>query len=152
MPAKRQWCARDRCVFSAAGLRRCRAGPTRVRASRPQVVDPMGSIDGWVDPEVQAMEKMIHSAIDLSFEERNRAKEGARAWPCRCSARAACSCDGTFRVRADGCGAPQAKRPLAAPTTEGHRKTATRSRSSCTRSAAGSSYRRARRRMRSSRR
>lgn len=42
-----------------------------------QVVDPMGSIDGWVDPEVQAMEKMIHSAIDLSFDERNRAKEGA---------------------------------------------------------------------------
>ncbi|KAL1526916.1 hypothetical protein AB1Y20_015607 [Prymnesium parvum] len=42
----------------------------------PVVVDPMGAIDGWVDPEVQAMEKMIHGAIDLSFDERNRAKEG----------------------------------------------------------------------------
>jgi len=42
----------------------------------PVVVDPMGQIDGWVDPEIEAMQKMIHGALDASFEERNRAKEG----------------------------------------------------------------------------
>lgn len=46
----------------------------------PVVVDPMGSIDGWVDPEVQAMQNMIHSAVDASFEEVNRAKEGATSF------------------------------------------------------------------------
>jgi hypothetical protein len=39
----------------------------------------MGSIDGWVDPEIEAMQNMIHGAIDASFEDRNRAKEGARS-------------------------------------------------------------------------
>ena len=39
----------------------------------------MGSIDGWKDPEVKRMEDMIHGAIDASFEDRNRAKEGVRA-------------------------------------------------------------------------
>lgn len=39
-------------------------------------MDPMGSIDGWVDPEIEAMQNMIHGAIDASFEDRNRAKEG----------------------------------------------------------------------------
>jgi hypothetical protein len=37
----------------------------------------MGSIDGWVDPEVKAMQDMIYGAVDASFEDRNRAKEGA---------------------------------------------------------------------------
>ena len=45
----------------------------------PVVVDPMGQIDGWVDPEIEAMQKMIHGALDASFEERNRAKEGSRS-------------------------------------------------------------------------
>ena len=36
----------------------------------------MGSIDGWVDPEIASMQEMIHGAIDASFEDRNRAKEG----------------------------------------------------------------------------
>lgn len=36
----------------------------------------MGSIDGWVDPEIKAMQDMIHGAVDASFEDRNRAKEG----------------------------------------------------------------------------
>jgi phosphatidylethanolamine-binding protein (PEBP) family uncharacterized protein len=46
----------------------------------PVVVDPMGQIDGWVDPEIEAMQKMIHGALDASFEERNRAKEGANSF------------------------------------------------------------------------
>ena len=46
----------------------------------------MGSIDGWVDPEVKAMEDMIHGAIDASFEDKNRAKEGA------CPAAAVANC------------------------------------------------------------
>lgn len=43
----------------------------------PVVVDPMGQIDGFVDPEIERMQQMIHGAIDASFEESNRAKEGA---------------------------------------------------------------------------
>ena len=39
----------------------------------------MGSIDGWVDPEIEAMQNMIHGALDASFEDRNRAKEGPAA-------------------------------------------------------------------------
>jgi len=46
----------------------------------PVVVDPMGQIDGWVDPEIEAMQKMIHGALDASFEERNRAKEGKNSF------------------------------------------------------------------------
>ena len=34
----------------------------------PVVVDPMGQIDGWVDPEIEAMQKMIHGALDASFD------------------------------------------------------------------------------------
>ena len=41
----------------------------------------MGQIDGFVDPEIEAMQNMIHGALDASFEERNRAKEGARRVP-----------------------------------------------------------------------
>jgi phosphatidylethanolamine-binding protein (PEBP) family uncharacterized protein len=48
-------------------------------AAAPIVVDPMGQIDGWVDPEIERMQHMIHGAIDASFEESNRAKEGASA-------------------------------------------------------------------------
>jgi phosphatidylethanolamine-binding protein (PEBP) family uncharacterized protein len=46
----------------------------------PVVVDPMGQIDGWVDPEIEAMQNMIHSALDQSFEDKNRAKEGATSF------------------------------------------------------------------------
>ena len=46
----------------------------------PVVVDPMGQIDGWVDPEIEAMQNMIHGALDASFEERNRAKEGTNSF------------------------------------------------------------------------
>eukprot|EP00325_Prymnesiales_sp_UTEX-LB-985_P025934 CAMPEP_0174722864 /NCGR_PEP_ID=MMETSP1094-20130205/39490_1 /TAXON_ID=156173 /ORGANISM="Chrysochromulina brevifilum, Strain UTEX LB 985" /LENGTH=222 /DNA_ID=CAMNT_0015923807 /DNA_START=41 /DNA_END=709 /DNA_ORIENTATION=+ len=46
----------------------------------PVVVDPMGSIDGWVDPEIASMQNMIHGAIDASFEDRNRAKEGSNSF------------------------------------------------------------------------
>uniref|UniRef100_A0A7S4C6H5 Uncharacterized protein n=1 Tax=Chrysotila carterae TaxID=13221 RepID=A0A7S4C6H5_CHRCT len=46
----------------------------------PVVVDPMGSIDGWVDPEVKAMQDMIHGALDASYDERNRAKEGSTSF------------------------------------------------------------------------
>jgi len=46
----------------------------------PVVVDPMGSIDGYVDPEIKAMEDMIHGAVDASFEDENRAKEGATSF------------------------------------------------------------------------
>ena len=35
----------------------------------PVVVDPMGAVDGWVDPEIKAMQDMIHNAVDLSFED-----------------------------------------------------------------------------------
>jgi len=53
-----------------------RLGMKEDAGQAPVVVDPMGSIDGWVDPEIQNMQKMIHGAIDASFEDRNRAKEG----------------------------------------------------------------------------
>jgi phosphatidylethanolamine-binding protein (PEBP) family uncharacterized protein len=46
----------------------------------PVVVDPMGSIDGWVDPEIERMQQMIHGALDASFEERNRPKEGSTSY------------------------------------------------------------------------
>ena len=46
----------------------------------PVVVDPMGAIDGYVDPEIEAMQKTIHSALDESFEDRNRAKEGTQRY------------------------------------------------------------------------
>ena len=36
----------------------------------------MGSIDGWVDPEVKRMQDAIYGMVDESFEDRNRAKEG----------------------------------------------------------------------------
>ena len=42
----------------------------------PIVVDPMGQMDGWVDPEIENMQNMIHGAIDMAFEDRNRAPEG----------------------------------------------------------------------------
>ena len=41
-----------------------------------QVVDPMGEIDGWVDPEIKSMQDMIYGAVDASFDDRYRAKEG----------------------------------------------------------------------------
>ena len=53
-----------------------RLGMKEDAGQAPVVVDPMGQIDGWVDPEIEAMQKMIHGALDASFEERNRAKEG----------------------------------------------------------------------------
>lgn len=46
----------------------------------PVVVDPMGSIDGWVDPEIKAMQDMIYGAVDASFDDANRAKEGATSF------------------------------------------------------------------------
>lgn len=46
----------------------------------PVVVDPMGAIDGYVDPEIEAMQKTIYSALDESFEDRNRAKEGTQRY------------------------------------------------------------------------
>lgn len=53
-----------------------RLGMKEDAGQAPVVVDPMGSIDGWVDPEIENMQNMIHGALDASFEERNRAKEG----------------------------------------------------------------------------
>jgi len=53
-----------------------RLGMKEDAGQAPVVVDPMGSIDGYVDPEIQAMQNMIHGALDASFEDRNRAKEG----------------------------------------------------------------------------
>jgi phosphatidylethanolamine-binding protein (PEBP) family uncharacterized protein len=48
----------------------------------PVVVDPMSQAFGadYVDPEIEAMQQMIHGAIDSSFEERNRAKEGSTSF------------------------------------------------------------------------
>uniref|UniRef100_A0A7S3TWR6 YbhB/YbcL family Raf kinase inhibitor-like protein n=1 Tax=Strombidinopsis acuminata TaxID=141414 RepID=A0A7S3TWR6_9SPIT len=46
----------------------------------PVVVDPMGAIDGWVDPEIERMQQMIHGALDASFKEENRAKEGTTSF------------------------------------------------------------------------
>uniref|UniRef100_A0A6U5D2H8 Uncharacterized protein n=1 Tax=Calcidiscus leptoporus TaxID=127549 RepID=A0A6U5D2H8_9EUKA len=57
-----------------------RLGMKEDAGQAPVVVDPMGSIDGWVDPEVQAMQNMIHGALDASFEDRNRAKEGSTSF------------------------------------------------------------------------
>ena len=50
-----------------------RLGMKEDAGQAPVVVDPMGQIDGWVDPEIESMQKMIHGALDASFEERNRA-------------------------------------------------------------------------------
>ena len=46
----------------------------------PVVVDPMGQIDGWVDPEIEAMQKMIHGALDASFDVPPRGLQTS-AWP-----------------------------------------------------------------------
>ena len=53
-----------------------RRGMTEDAGTAPIVVDPMGQMDGWVDPEIENMQNMIHGAIDMAFEDRNRAKEG----------------------------------------------------------------------------
>jgi len=57
-----------------------RLGMKEDAGQAPVVVDPMGAIDGWVDPEIKAMQDMIHGAVDASFEDRNRAKEGANSF------------------------------------------------------------------------
>merc|ERR1719424_1736980 len=57
-----------------------RLGMKEDAGQAPVVVDPMGSIDGWVDPEIEAMQNMIHGALDASFEDRNRAKEGTNSF------------------------------------------------------------------------
>lgn len=57
-----------------------RLGMKEDAGQAPVVVDPMGSIDGWVDPEIESMQHMIHGAIDASFEERYRAKEGSTSF------------------------------------------------------------------------
>jgi phosphatidylethanolamine-binding protein (PEBP) family uncharacterized protein len=57
-----------------------RLGMKEDAGQAPVVVDPMGQIDGWVDPEIKAMEDMIHSAVDMSFEDKNRAKEGKNSF------------------------------------------------------------------------
>lgn len=54
-----------------------RLGMKEDAGTPPVVVDPMGAIDGWVDPEIKAMQDTIYSALDASFDDRNRAKEGA---------------------------------------------------------------------------
>ena len=53
-----------------------RLGMKEDAGQAPVIVDPMGSIDGWVDPEIKAMQDMVHNALDESFKDRNRAKEG----------------------------------------------------------------------------
>ena len=53
-----------------------RLGMKEDAGTAPIVVDPMGQMDGWVDPEIENMQNMIHGAIDMAFEDRNRAKEG----------------------------------------------------------------------------
>ena len=58
-----------------------RLGMKEDAGQAPVVVDPMGQIDGWVDPEIEAMQKMIHGALDASFEERNRLPAVSRARP-----------------------------------------------------------------------
>ena len=126
----------------------------------PVVVDPMGAIDGWVDPEIKAMQDTIHSAIDASFEDRNRAKEGAgaramfgrraRSPP---AARAPVTRHG--RPAADLPGSPlspQVRPRLAAPTTRARPSPAPPAPSSCTHSAPDSRSRRARRARRCRRR
>ena len=45
-----------------------RLGMKEDAGQAPVVVDPMGQIDGWVDPEIEAMQKMIHGALDASFD------------------------------------------------------------------------------------
>lgn len=57
-----------------------RLGLKEDSGTAPVVVDPMGSIDGWEDPEVTNMQKMIHAALDESYDDRNRAKEGATSF------------------------------------------------------------------------
>ena len=53
-----------------------RLGMKEDAGQAPVVVDPMGAIDGYVDPEIKRMQDMIHGAVDASFDDRNRAKEG----------------------------------------------------------------------------
>ena len=53
-----------RSVQSGAGASEVtRLGMKEDAGQAPVVVDPMGSIDGWVDPEIEAMQKMIHGAL-----------------------------------------------------------------------------------------
>lgn len=48
----------------------------------PVIVDPMAGAmpGGYVDPEIQSMQNMIHGALDASFEDRNRAQEGSNSF------------------------------------------------------------------------
>eukprot|EP00965_Chrysotila_dentata_P093042 3072616-Pleurochrysis_carterae.AAC.3 len=109
----------------------------------PVVVDPMGSIDGWVDPEVKAMQDMIHGALDASYDERNRAKEGATqpqsnlekivVYPTHAFDEVV-SANHRALVRAvvlHRSRRSRAPRPLEALTTEGHPRAGPSSRSSC---------------------
>jgi hypothetical protein len=115
----------------------------------PVVVDPMGQIDGWVDPEIERMQQMIHGALDASFDESNRAKEGA---PGPTTARAglelglrpACAWLSSPRRRmfcasaalssaARGCPCAQARRPSAEAIIKAPPPTARRAASSCMR-------------------
>ena len=58
-----------------------RLGMKEDAGQAPVVVDPMGGMfDGYVDPEVKAMQDMIHGALDESFKDKNRAKEGANSY------------------------------------------------------------------------
>ena len=57
-----------------------RLGMKEDAGQAPVVVDPMGQIAGYKDPEIKAMEDMIHSAVDASFEDKNRAKEGKNSF------------------------------------------------------------------------
>jgi len=53
-----------------------RLGMKEDAGQAPVVVDPMSAMDGYVDPEIKAMQDMIYGAVDSSFEDKNRAKEG----------------------------------------------------------------------------
>ena len=57
-----------------------RLGMKEDAGQAPVVVDPMGQIDGWVDPEIEAMQKMIHGALDASFDVPPRGLQTS-AWP-----------------------------------------------------------------------
>jgi hypothetical protein len=46
----------------------------------PVIVDPMGGFGGYKDPEIEAMEDMVHNAMDASYEDANRAKEGKNSF------------------------------------------------------------------------
>lgn len=101
----------------------------------PIVVDPMGQIDGFVDPEIERMQAMIHGAMDASFDESNRAKEGA---PGPTAAERACH--PVWGSAALGSAAragrrAQGQRPSAAPIIKAPPSPERRVASSCTRSA-----------------